>query len=432
MATIITASFGLANATSLAHGASVVSRDGKTYLGTVVFQANNQLAITPASGAAVTLPFTDVAKMWMADAPDAAMPPATTEPAMLPPPWRHGDIGTVKSAGDANEKDGTFALHGAGWGIWGAVDSCHLVYQPISGDCDFIARLVDLPTLDTPFLAGLTIRQDLDPTADEVSVMMHPRGVPRMNARPTHGPGKAVESAAQNACHWLRLIRAGDVFCGLYSVDGRTWLPITTQKVKMSGPVYAALACAATANQDLAAAAFDHVAVRVAPIGPARGLALTDGTLLAAQVHTFDAKSIHYTDSAGAASAIPIDTVAYLFNQPMPLDMRGKMLAGKPGISLTSGDSMEADVKGMNYGQVSIVSLLLGAQNIDFAQIVTVVFRPVAAQGSYSLYTNDGSIYRCKAVTVADGLITAQTPLLGTINLKPADLLGVTVDVPQP
>lgn len=429
---VVAAGLAITGATASASGASVVGRDGKAYVGAIEFKAGNQVAMTPPGGATVTLPFAAVAKLWMADTQDIRLPPAATQPSTLPAPWRHADIGGVKSPGDAVEKDGVFALHGAGWGIWGANDSCHFVYQPLSGDGDIIARLVDLPTTDNPFLAGLTIRQGLDADASEVSVMMHPGGVPHLNSRPIHGPGKAVEAAARNACRWIRLIRAGDTFCGLYSADGQNWHPLGTLVTPLNGPVQAGLACAAIANQDLAAATFDHVSLRAEPMGPARGLALVDGSLLTAHIHELNDKTVTYKDSAGVTQTIPSDSVAYLFNQPMPPDMRGKLLGGKAGVSLASGDSIEADIKGINYGQVAIESLLMGAQKVEFAQVVAVTLRPVAAAGAYCVYGKDGSLYRCKSVTVGDGVIVAETITWGTLNVKAADLVGVTTDIPVP
>jgi hypothetical protein len=306
------------------------------------------------------------------------------------------------------------------------------VYQPLAGDGDFIARLADLPTTENPFQAGLTIRQGLDPAADEVSLMVHPGGVPHLNSRPVNGAGRSPPAESKIPCNWVRLIRAGDVFIAFYSADGQSWLPVGTRRVKMNGPVYAGLACAATVNENLASATFDHVLVRFEPMGPARGFALVDGSLIAAQVRRFDAKKVTYADSAGAEHTLPAEWVAYIFNQPLPPDMRGKLLAVKIGLCLVNGDSVEGDVRGLIDGQVAVVSLVFGPQNTKFSQVATVVLRQVVAKGSFSLDCNDGSIYRCQAVNVADGIITAETATMGTMNVKAMDLVGVIAEVPRP
>jgi hypothetical protein len=425
-----------------ARGGTVVDRGGKSHSGKVELSGNDRVVIKPDGAAAtpVTLPFADVAKIWMPDAPmspidqTSGQSPASTTQATtsLPMPWRHCDIGDLLKPGDAAEKDGTFSLRSAGWGVWGGTDSCHFAYQTSVEDCDIIARVAVAPSAEHSFLAGVMIRQDLAPSAAEASVVLHPDGVPHLNCRPIDPGRKTVKPAPQDSHAWIRLIRAGDTFGGFFSADGQSWLPLGTVITKMTGTVYVGMVCSAIANQDLVTATFDHVTVRSEPNGPGRGFTLTDGSIIAATtLSAFDGKTLQYADGSGASHSVPIESVANVFNAPLPADMRAKLSTAKSGLWMSNGDVMEANVKELRGGQVAVESVLLGLQRVEFSNVAAVVLRPAMIDhGSFSVYQNDRSIYRCKRVTLGEGNLTAESATLGTITIKATDLMGVIADAP--
>ena len=142
--------------------------------------------------------------------------------------------------------------------------------------------------------------------------------------------------------------------------------------------------------------------------------------------YPIDAKTLSYVDPAGVERSIPVEKVACVFTRPLLPEVRGKALAGRPRICLANGDVMEAEVKGLSARKVAAVSVVFGPQNLDLARIAIVVLRPMAPAGPISVYTRDGSVHQCTAVRVSEGTATAEGPLMGTIDLKAADIVAIT------
>ena len=407
-----------------ASGGTLLARDGKTYTGKVEFKAGNQVVITLANGGAVTLPFPEVVRLSLAD---PVAPPAQTSAAdpHLPPPWRQADIGQVKEPGSGAESQSVFTLRGAGWGLWGAADSCHFVYQTLVGDGDVVARLGEPPTEEDPFVAGLTLRAGLATNSAQASVMMFPEGKLRMSCRPVDGSAEAAPAAGTKPYQWVRLIRAGDLFSGFCSSDGVTWALVGTVRVKMSATACVGLACAATLNQAAVGATFDHVTVTAQDMGPAEGLGLVDGSLVAGKAKTLDGQTLKYLDASGGEQTLPAEAVAHLFTRPLPPDLRKALAQRKEGVSLLTGDEMEGSVQGLRDGKFTVASLILGQQSPPLAKTLLAVLRPVKAGGAFSISTRDGSSYRCKTVTVGDDTVVAEGGVAGTVSLKTAEVVAV-------
>src|SRR5262249_25531808 len=148
-------------------------------------------------------------------------------------------------------------------------------------DCDVIARLGNLPTDENSFVAGLTIRESSETNSAQASVMMFPEGKVLMSCRPVDGTAEAAPPPGTAPYQWVRLVRSGDRFSGFCSSDGLAWVLAGTVRVKMSTNAQVGLACAATLNHALVGTTFDHVKIAAQAMGPAEGVALVDGSLLA-------------------------------------------------------------------------------------------------------------------------------------------------------
>ncbi len=407
-----------------AWGGTLLARDGKSYTGTVEFKAGNQVVVTPASGGAVTLPFQEVARLSRPDAVPMPVLPPVGDP-HLPLPWRQADIGHVKEPGSGTEEKSVFTLRGAGWGLWGAADSFHFVYQTLTGDCDVIARVGDPPFEDNPFEAGLTIRESLETNSAQAAVMMFPEGKLRMSCRPVDGSAEAAPPAGTKPYQWVRLVRAGDLISGFCSPNGVAWVLVGTVRVKLSATAYVGLACAATLNQAAVGAILDQVKVTAQGMGPAEGLGLVDGSLVAGKPRSLDGQVLKYLDAAGNERSLPAEAVAYLFTRPLPPDLRKMLAERKEGASLVTGDEMEGAVQGLRDGRLTIASLILGQQTPELSKTVTAVLRPVKATGKCSVSTRDRSFYRCQTISVGDGVVLAEGGIAGTLTLKAADVVEV-------
>lgn len=79
--------------------------------------------------------------------------------------WTDNDIGTIGTAGSSsyNSSTDTFTLNGAGMGIGGVNDSCHLVSWQVSGNVEIIGHIGSLQNTSNYATAGLMMRESTVP-----------------------------------------------------------------------------------------------------------------------------------------------------------------------------------------------------------------------------------------------------------------------------
>ena len=68
---------------------------------------------------------------------------------------------------------------------------------------------------------------------------------------------------------WVRLTRAGNLFCSYISLDGATWVLVGTETIPMAPSVYVGLAVTSHANTKLATVSFSDVSAEDVAPGPA-------------------------------------------------------------------------------------------------------------------------------------------------------------------
>lgn len=144
---------------------------------------------------------------------------------MLPAPWISGAVGRATPPPVASYSSATQAYtlaSPASSSIGGASDSAPYIYQALTGDGTITVQL----NLNgsTALKAGLMIRNSLDPTAAEASLLLGPGGV-SFQYRSDAGGGGATRTAV--SAHWLRLKRHGDTVIGLVSNDGVSWTEVS-------------------------------------------------------------------------------------------------------------------------------------------------------------------------------------------------------------
>src|SRR4051794_36509259 len=82
------------------------------------------------------------------------------EPATLPTPWQHQDIGAVQVKGDAKFNDHVFTISGT-LDTWGTNVGFHFVWQSMRGDGEIIARVLTVENTFNHAKAGVMIREAL-------------------------------------------------------------------------------------------------------------------------------------------------------------------------------------------------------------------------------------------------------------------------------
>ena len=196
---------------------------------------------------------------------------AQSAKATLPSGWSDSDVGTVGTAGSASYSNGAFTVNGAGAGLFGTSDGLNFAYQPISGDCTIVARLVTSGTSGDPQV-GVMIRETLDANSAEASVVYNDRGQPSyfyfFDRVSTGGSPSYVGSNPQYLAYWIKLVRSGNSFSAYTSLNGVSWSQLgTTQLLTMGQNAFAGLSVDSR-DTILATATFDNVSITTSTITP--------------------------------------------------------------------------------------------------------------------------------------------------------------------
>jgi len=400
----------------------VQTRDGKSIEGDISFD-DKTVVVHGSSDSRVA--WDQVAKLTMQTKPGASLVTAAAG-TPLPEGWKSQDIGKVKIPGTtACDAAGSFTIAASGWGAWGANDSFQFAYRPLEGDGQIIAHLSKLDNTNGPLVAGVMIRQSLDPSAPFAGACLYPNGEIRMPRRPAGGGGafKTGDDAAPQAA-WVRLARNGETLSTSRSPDGKFWQLVERRKIVMEPNVLVGLAVWTTGNAWSGTAIIDNV--RVIPGTPglsyfpdgddlAQGIVLRDGNVIACEVAGLDDTAARY-QCDGKGFTLPIASVARLIFSPVPPDYATP--TDKHGILLASGDFIEGEVTGVSLQPVewprppqlkaSSRSVLFGPKNFETArEVIAVDIAQVApSPAAYEVRMIDGSIKRAKSVTVTkEGVI---------------------------
>jgi hypothetical protein len=198
----------------------------------------------------------------------------------LPTPWVNADIGTPALSGSASSPSaGSFTVVGAGRDIWEGNDQFHFVYQPVTGDVEIVARLLNAQNTDPWSKGGIMIRQSLTAGSPHVSMLgtsANPwlflyRQVANGISFSTKGPNGPPPG-------WLKLTRVGNLISGYYSTDGSAWTLIDSESITMGTTVYVGLAVTSHNISARATDSFSNVAVTVPSSNQVPTVSLTSPT----------------------------------------------------------------------------------------------------------------------------------------------------------
>jgi hypothetical protein len=183
---------------------------------------------------------------------------ATAATVTLGAPWQTMDIGNVLERGSYRREGDAVNVSGSG-DIFLGTDAFRYVYQTLDGDGSITAE-VSTPAETAFTKAGLMFRERLTDSARHAFAAVFSGKSCILEARPHPEAATPVEFGP-NVAKWLRLVRIGDSFTGLYSRDGAQWAqigpPVT---VRMERRVFAGLAVS-SGNRGLTTAQFRSVKV---------------------------------------------------------------------------------------------------------------------------------------------------------------------------
>jgi hypothetical protein len=168
-------------------------------------------------------------------------------------------IGNPPPAGGQVPSGNGLNITGGGTDLGGTNDQFEFSYVQATGDFDFEVRIDSLSLADAWSEAGMLAREDLTPGARGVSVMATPSisGCYFQSRTATNGATTLSGSFPVNYPNtWLRLKRAGSVFSGYGSVDGRNWAQLGTVTATMANTLYFGFAVSSHSASQTATAAF--------------------------------------------------------------------------------------------------------------------------------------------------------------------------------
>jgi hypothetical protein len=220
---------------------------------------------------------------------------------------------------------GSVIMGGVGADIFGTADEFRLVSKQLTGDGTIVARVDSLVDTDEWALAGVMIRQNLDPGSTYAGVFLTGSHGVRARVRVSAGGSAtsdtSVATAEQMALTepvWIKLERSGSQFTAYYATDeaGTNWtkMAFSPQTVAMSSLTYIGLAVCSHTTAAATSAGFSGVATT----GNVTGQWTNAEIGVAQPSNTLDQLYVTLKDSTGRTKTVPADANAVLAGQWQP------------------------------------------------------------------------------------------------------------------
>ena len=178
-------------------------------------------------------------------------------------PYAPQDIGNPAIASTVTLVSNGVDVVAAGSDIGGMADQFDFNYQFRSGDFDVICCVAGLTPSDLWSKAGLMARETLDPASRFAATLATPglNGCYFAWRDPAFSTVATTGSFPANFPYtWLRLKRAGNLFTGWASYDGRTWTTLGSASISMPSQIYFGLVVSSHIPSQTTAAQFRDVA----------------------------------------------------------------------------------------------------------------------------------------------------------------------------
>ena len=170
------------------------------------------------------------------------------------------DIGVPALAGSSTYSNGIYTVTGGGSDIQGTADSFHYLSTDHSGDGEIVTQVTSVQNSHSWAKAGPMFRESDASGSKNVFLAVRPDHQISMQYRAATGGSTSFWPPVGGAgVKWVKLIRSGDLFTGLYSADGESWTEIASVTVSMSPAVQRGFAVTAHNNAVLCTAVFNMV-----------------------------------------------------------------------------------------------------------------------------------------------------------------------------
>jgi hypothetical protein len=190
------------------------------------------------------------------------------------------DIGNPSLAGSSTVQANMLQIIAGGADVWGVRDEFHFSYLEKTGDFDLVARIESLTAPHLYTKAGLMAREELSDNSRHIFFQVFPNN----NARNKNNGGyefqyrtakagemKAIYPSSASGTPefpvnypntWIRLKRAGNLFTGYYSADGKTWKEYATYTLELPKKINLGMAVTSHNTKETATAVFRDISLK--------------------------------------------------------------------------------------------------------------------------------------------------------------------------
>jgi len=399
--------------------ASVIqTRDQKEYRGDIAFQPDGSILLRTNGVEGTAIAWKEIDHVRFSDAseqlPDSG--------------WQSADIGNVYASGSTRIETNSLRLIGTGWGWWNATDAFRFAGVGARGDSEIIAQVASFHDSNGIVFAGVTIRGDLSPAAEHVTLVVSPEGKVRIKARPS---GTEVR-INRDGIYWLRLRRMGEQVIAYISDDGQRWEPVQELAVPSGAELRAGIVTATVINAFVGGATFSNVVVRTSSGNsfedlPTSGVVLTDGSVLAGKPEIQDLTTLKLL-RRGKKWELPWSRVAAILLRPAPWSVIQPAASARSGVMMAGSDFLEGEIASIGINAVTINSVLFGLKKIALddkpVAIVTAGIRK--GSGSWEVRLTDDSLIYCDEPGANHQALTIRHPFLGTLTLALEEIAEIS------
>jgi len=187
----------------------------------------------------------------------------------LPLPWNEFDIGSVTPAGAATIAGDVFTLVAGGSDIGNRADNFAFIYQGVTGDFAFSARVAKLSAADPDAKAGIMVRDFLASNTNFAASLATAVHGSVHAFRPYYTPVATADAAAPGVPLWVKLINRGGQVNSYVAPDAGGspggWIHVGSESTVSTGLLYVGLVASAHSQTAACNAVFDHVVLDFGP-----------------------------------------------------------------------------------------------------------------------------------------------------------------------
>lgn len=204
---------------------------------------------------------------FVGSAPDCGALEVGQQMPVLPRTWLRADVGPVAAPGTFSLSGATFTIEGSGADIahTQTADEFCYVYQPASGDCEIVARVVSVEVTHDWAKAGVMIRESLATGAKHALMSFSPvstKGYAFIRRLNTNGTAATNSGAGYSLPYWVKIKRTGNTFQAYRSWNGTNWSSVgSAQTISMASDVLIGMAVTSRLDGTLSTAVLDSVVV---------------------------------------------------------------------------------------------------------------------------------------------------------------------------